>query len=158
MRLISHSSSTPDGLVHPLADGLAQQFDLRRGGIALVDEKVAVQLRNLGRTDREAPAAPPASINCQDFVPGGFLKVEPPVRLLIGCVASRLLVISSMARGDFGRIAGPPLQQRLGEDQILRRTAMAVACNACPHWKARELFHSGRRPCASTSTSLVSPP
>ena len=36
-------------------------------------------------------------MSCQALAPGGFLKVEPPVRLLIGCVASRNSVIFSIS-------------------------------------------------------------
>src|SRR5207237_3841688 len=35
------------------------------------------------------PRQPAASISCQALWPGGFLKVEPPVRLFTGWVASR---------------------------------------------------------------------
>ena len=55
------------------------------------------------------------------------MKVEPPVRLLIGWVASRLSVILSISAAMAARIAGRALEQRLGEDDVLGRAAMAVA-------------------------------
>src|ERR1700688_4635198 len=43
------------------------------------------------------PRQPAASISFHALWPGGFLKVEPPVRLLIGCVDSRASVIFSIS-------------------------------------------------------------
>ena len=45
-------------------------------------------------------------------MPGGFLKVEPPVFSRIGWVASRRAVISSMRGCDRRRIVGPALEDR----------------------------------------------
>jgi hypothetical protein len=47
-------------------------------------------------------------MSCHAFCPGGFLKVEPPVRLLIGCVASRDWVISSISAAIAAGSAGAP--------------------------------------------------
>src|SRR5262249_26075756 len=47
------------------------------------------------------PRQPAASISCHALAPGGFLKVEPPVRLLTGWVASRASVIASISAAIF---------------------------------------------------------
>ena len=47
-------------------------------------------------------------MSCQALRPGGFLKVEPPVRLLIGCVASRDSVILSISAAITAGSPGVP--------------------------------------------------
>ena len=54
------------------------------------------------------PRQPAASISCQALCPGGFLKVEPPVRLFTGWVVSRLLVISSISAAIAAGSPGVP--------------------------------------------------
>src|SRR5206468_9743060 len=43
------------------------------------------------------PRQPAASISAQALWPGGFLKVEPPVRLLSGCDSSRERAMASIS-------------------------------------------------------------
>ena len=57
MRLISHSSSTPEVSLDPLADRLAQFLDLRGGRPAFIDEEIAMEFGHLGRPDGEAAHA-----------------------------------------------------------------------------------------------------
>ena len=126
IRLISHSSSTPD-----------VSLTRRRTSSPSASMSAAVALPRLIRklqcisdtcaSPMTRPRQPAASISCQAFWPGGFLKVEPPVRLLIGCVASRDLGDLVHLGGDLRRVAGPALEQRLGEDHVLRRAAVAIA-------------------------------
>ena len=87
---------------------LTECLDVGGGGIAEIDQEIAVHLRDL-RVARRRPRQPAASISCQAFWPGGFLNVEPPVRLLIGCVASRdsvILPISAAIAGGIAKFAG----------------------------------------------------
>ncbi len=72
------------------------------------------------------PRQPAASMSFQALWPGGFLKVEPPVRLLIGWVASRLSVILSISAAITAGSPGRALEYRLGEDDVVGRAAMAV--------------------------------
>ena len=96
MRLISHSSVDAAMRQHAGAHLLAQRFQLGRGGAAGVEQEVAVLLADLrarrasGRGSRRRRSAP------RPCAPGGFLKVEPPVRARTGCVASRAARISAM--------------------------------------------------------------
>ena len=115
----------PEVSLHAPAHGLAELLDLRRGGAALVDQEVAVQLGNLRRADGEA-----AQAGLVDELPGFVAG-----RILEGRAAGaaldrlrRLAPLGDLVHGarDLGRIAGLALKQRLGEDQILRRAAMAV--------------------------------
>ena len=78
----------PARLLDPRAHRLAELLEIGAGGIPLVDEKVAVHLGDLGVADRK-PAAAGRVDQLPGLLPGGFLKVEPPVRLLIGCTSSR---------------------------------------------------------------------
>jgi hypothetical protein len=99
-------------LLHLAADSLAQFFDLCGGGATFIDQEVAVQFRHLGRAPRQSRACPPCRSAARTCCSGGFLKVEPPVRLFTGWVASRLSVILSMAARMSavtpGRPAGAP--------------------------------------------------
>lgn len=52
-----------------------------------------MHFRHLRATDLQAAAAT-ASISFQALLPGGFLKVEPPVFSRIGCAVSRWLCTS----------------------------------------------------------------
>ena len=65
-------------------------------------------------------------MSCQAFCPGGFLKVEPPVRLLIGCVASRDFGDLVHLGGDDGRVAAFAAERGLREDVIVGHAAMPV--------------------------------
>ena len=49
MRLISHSSSMPDCFAHAPAHRLAELLDLAGGGLALVDEEIAMELATPSR-------------------------------------------------------------------------------------------------------------
>ncbi len=66
-------------------------------------------------------------MSCHALWPGGFLNVEPPVRLLIGWVASRELGDLVHFGGDDRGIAAFASKQRLREDVIVRRAAMPIA-------------------------------
>ncbi len=126
IRLISHSSSTPELSFTRRRTVFAKRLDVGRGGRAEIDQEVAMQLRDLRAAD-DQPAAAGGVDQLPGLSPGGFLKVEPPVRLLIGCVASRYSVILSISAAMAARIARPALECGLGEDEILRRAAMPVA-------------------------------
>ena len=104
------------------------------------------------------PAAAGGVDQLPGLVPGGFLKVEPPVRLLIGCVASRDSVILSISAAIAARSPGAPWNSACGEDEILRRAAMAVGVVHVGIAQNVDAALRGRRARASTSTSLVSPP
>src|SRR5712691_11033780 len=87
MRLISHSSSTPE-----------DSFTRFRTVSPSVSISAAVApprlIRKLQCSSETCalptfrPRQPTASISSQALAPDGFLNVDPPVRLLIGCVAS----------------------------------------------------------------------
>ena len=85
-----------------------------------------MHLRHLRAADASSPRQPAASISCQALWPGGFLKVEPPVRLLIGCVASRDSVISSISAAIAAGSPGAPWNSACGEDDVVGRAAMAI--------------------------------
>ena len=95
-------------------------------------------------------------MSCQALWPGGFLKVEPPVRLLIGCVASRDFGDLVHLGGDRGRIAALAREQRLREDVIVRRAAMAIGVMHVGIAADVDAALRGRRARASISASLVS--
>ncbi len=65
-------------------------------------------------------------MSCQALWPGGFLNVEPPVRLLIGCVASRDSVILSISAAMTVGSPRSPANSGLGENVIVRRAAMPI--------------------------------
>ena len=102
------------GFLHAGADRFAEFLDLRGGGAALVDEEIAVELGDLAPGPMAKPRMPALSMSCQDLWPGGFLKVEPPVRVLIGWVDSRALGDLVHGGGDLradrrrGPAAAPP--------------------------------------------------
>ena len=56
-RLISHSSVDAGFRLHPGADLFAQRFDVGGGGVAGVDQEVAVLLGDLGGAVHQAAAA-----------------------------------------------------------------------------------------------------
>ena len=74
-----------------------------------------------------SPRQPAASISCQALPPGGFLKVEPPVRLLIGWVASRDFGDLVHLGRDRARIAARACEHGFGEYDVVGRAAVAVA-------------------------------
>ena len=116
----------PEFSAHAAADGLAKLFELRRRSSALIDEEIAVELGNLRRADRENPRKPASSMSCQDLCPGGFLNVEPPVRVLTGWVDSRVSVISSMA----AEISSPVARRRPAE-----APAVKIRSSGAPQWR-----------------------
>src|SRR6202162_1468432 len=125
-------------LLHPRAHRLAELFDVGAGGIALVDEEVAVHLRDLGIAHREPPAA-----RRVDQQPGLF-----PRRVLEGRAAGAaldglcLLAIGGDAvhlGEDLGGLPRLALEQRLGENQIVRHAAMAVFIMKLSHRKHMHL-------------------
>src|SRR5712672_502635 len=107
MRLISHSSSTPEfsfTRVRTVSPNVSISA-------ALALPRLIRKLQCISETwasPATSPRQPAASINCQALWPGGFLKVEPPVRLLIGCVASRDPVILSISAAICARSPGRP--------------------------------------------------
>ena len=74
MRLISHSSSTPDVLAHARADCLAEFLDLRRSRVAFIDEEIAMELGHLRRADGKAAQAPPHRSTARISWPGRVLE------------------------------------------------------------------------------------
>src|SRR5271155_5504025 len=92
IRLISHSRSTPECCLtrcRTVSPSVSMSA-------AVAVPRLIKKLQCISDTcasPTRKPRQPEASISCQAFWPGGFLKVEPPVRLLIGCVASRDSVI-----------------------------------------------------------------
>ena len=125
IRLISHSSSTPEFSRHAPAHRLAQRLDVGGGGAAEIDEKIAVHLRDLGGPVLQAAAA------------GGIDELPRLVagRILEGRAAGaaldrlrRLARFGDLVhlRRDGGRIAGRALEQRLREDDVVGRAAMAI--------------------------------
>ena len=85
-----------------------------------------MHLGHLGVADSQAPGSPAASTSSQAFCPGGFLKVEPPVRVLTGWVEERASVMAFISARIVCRIAGRPSKQRFGEDHVLRHAGMAI--------------------------------
>jgi hypothetical protein len=156
IRLISHSEFDARGFLHPRAHRLAQRLDVGGGRVAEVDQEVAVQFRHLRIADDEAAAAGGVD-QLPGLVAGRVLEGRAA-----GAALDRLRRLARLGDlvhlgGDGGRIAGPALEQRLGEDEIVRRAAMAVGV---VHVGVARRGHSPLRstPRASTSTSLVSRP
>src|SRR5215213_320112 len=92
-RLISHSSSTPacsrtrrrtSSPSPSISAALARPWLIRK--LQCISETCA--------SPRRRPRQPAASISFQAFVPAGFLKVDPPVRVLTGCVDERASVMA----------------------------------------------------------------
>src|SRR5262249_45421948 len=95
-------------------------------GVAAIDEEVAVHLRHLRVADGKAAAA------------GG---VDQLPRLVAGWILERRAAGAALDRlrrlarpgdlvhlgGDLVRVARPPGEQRLGEDHVLGRAAVAIA-------------------------------
>src|SRR5579883_873413 len=113
-------------LAHPSPHLLAERLDVRRRGVAAVDQEVAVHLRHLGVADDEAAAA-----GGVDELPGLVAG-----RVLEGRAAGPALdrLRRLARRGDLvhlGRdrdsIAGAAAKEGLGEDHVLGRAAVAVA-------------------------------
>ena len=84
-----------------------------------------MHLGHLGVADAQPPAARLVD-QLPGLLPGGFLKVEPPVRVLTGWVEERASVMAFISARIVGRIARRPLEQGLGEDHVLRHARMAV--------------------------------
>ena len=84
-----------------------------------------MHLRHLRVADAQAAAAGGVD-QLPSLCPGGFLKVEPPVRLLTGCVASRDSVILSISAAMAAGSSRSPRNVRLREDVIVRRAATPV--------------------------------
>src|SRR5215469_5885878 len=108
IRAISHSSLTPEcsstlRRTTPPRSSISAAVALPRliRELQCISDTCAAPLVN--------PRQPAASINCQALLPGGFLKVEPPVRLFTGCVDSRASVIFSISAAiTFGSPRSPP--------------------------------------------------
>ena len=92
---------------------------------AEIDQKVAVHLRNLRATDLQAAAAGGVD-QLPGFAAGGFLNVEPPVRLLIGCVASRNSVILSISAAMTAGSPRSPWYSASREDVVGGHAAVPV--------------------------------
>ena len=84
-----------------LAHGLAQHFQILRCCDAVINEEIAMLLRNLrisnpkpatSRSINQLPGLQPSG-----SAPSGFLNVLPPVRDLTGWLSSRLSEISSIS-------------------------------------------------------------
>ena len=66
------------------------------------------------------PRQPARSISSQAFAPGGFLKVEPPVRVLTGWVrGARLGDLVHLGEDRVAARPGVPCEQRLREDHVV---------------------------------------
>ena len=78
------------------ADELAQAFEIGGGGLAPIDQKIAMKFGNLCIADGK-PTAAGLVDQFPRLLAGGFLKVEPPVRVLTGCVSERAFVISAIS-------------------------------------------------------------
>src|SRR5262249_47691762 len=105
-------------LLHALADGFAQALDVGGGGVAGVDQKIAVHLRDLRVTDDEAAAA------------GGVHQLPSLVARWIlegratGAALDRLRRLARLRDlvhlgGDLRGITGRALKQRLGENDVV---------------------------------------
>src|SRR6476620_12102843 len=112
-------------LLHAPAHRLAQSLDIRGGGAAEIDQEVAVHLRNLGVAVFQAAAAGGID-ELPRFLAGRILE-----RRAAGAALNRLRCLARF--GDFlhfgrdrGRITGRALEQRLREDDVVRRAAMAI--------------------------------
>src|SRR5262245_12388479 len=113
------------GLLHAGAHGLAQGLDIGGGGVAEVDQEVAVHLRDLGVADLDAAAA-----GGVDQLPG-----LASGRILEGGAAGAALDrLRGLARlgdlvhlgGNRGAVAGPAGEQRLREDDVIGRATMPI--------------------------------
>src|SRR5262249_40029906 len=83
MRLISHSSSIP--LLARTRSLTSSPSVSTSAALALASLIRKLQcISDIWTPPTRRPRHPAASINFQALCPGGFLKVEPPVRLLIG--------------------------------------------------------------------------
>src|SRR4051794_16253222 len=102
----------PGCLAHAAADCLAEALDVGGGGPAPVDQEVAVYLGACA-PPIVSPRQPAASTSCQALAPGGFLKVEPPVRSRIGWAASRAAVTRSISASIAVRSPGRPRNRAL---------------------------------------------
>ena len=87
--MISHSQPMPRARLDAGAHGLAEALDVlaawRRASLM---RKLQCMSETCAPPTRK-PRQPAASISFQELWPGGFLKVEPPVRSLIGWLVSR---------------------------------------------------------------------
>src|SRR5262245_22743548 len=107
IRLISHSSSTPEfsrTRLRTVSPSVSMSA-------ALALPRLIRKLQCISDTCASPtlrPRQPARSISCQALEPGGFLKVEPPVRLLIGWVASRDSVILSISAAIAAGSPGAP--------------------------------------------------
>src|SRR5690348_3665415 len=108
-----------------LSHRLAEHLDVGSGGAATIDQEVAMQLRHLRSTDDQS-AATRGIDQLPGFVAGRILEGRST-----GAALDRLRRLARL--GDlvhFGcnrrTVALPPLENRLGEDEILRRAAMPV--------------------------------
>ncbi len=111
--------------MHARAHRLAQRLDVGGGGAAEIDQEVAVQLRHLRVADLEAAAAGGVD-QLPGLVAGRVLEGRAA-----GAALDRLRRLARLGDlvhlgGDRGRIARRALEQRLGEDDVLGRAAMAI--------------------------------
>src|SRR5581483_4095660 len=111
-------------LLDPRAHRFAEFLDLGAGGVALVDEEVAVHLGDLGVADRE-PAAAGGVDQLPGLLAGRILEgraAGPALdRLGLLAIGGDVVHLGEDPRG----IAGLALEQGLGEDEILGRPALA---------------------------------
>lgn len=107
MRRISHSSSTP--LVSRTLRRTVSPSSSISAAVAPPSLMRKLQCFSDTRAGpRAKPRRPASSISRQALPPGGFLKVEPPVRLLIGWVSSRAAVIASISAAMTAGSAASP--------------------------------------------------
>src|SRR3546814_12991506 len=94
-------------LLDAAAHFLPQRFDVGGRRLAEIQQEIAMFFRHLGVADCQAPATGGVDL-LPGLVPGGFLKVEPPVRLLSGWLASRSEAMRSLSGPMPARSPGPP--------------------------------------------------
>ena len=111
-------------LAHAPAHFLAERLDVGGRRLAEVEQEVAMLLGDLA-PPTVRPRQPAASISFQALVPGGFLKVEPPVRLRSGWLASRSRRCGPSRPGS-RRLVGMAAKGGADDDAALRQLAVAI--------------------------------
>src|SRR5215467_7852505 len=112
-------------VAHACTHGLAQTLDVLGRGIAVIDEEVAVHVRDFGAADAQTAAA-----GLIDELPGaGARRVLE--RGAAGALADRLIGLAIFGHRlhlpqDGGRLGGTALEQRLGKYPVTRHAAVPV--------------------------------
>src|SRR5262245_726646 len=125
-------------LLHPRPHGLAKLLEIGPTRLPLIDEEVAVHLRDLGVADRE-PAAAGGINELPGFVPRRVLEGRAAGaaldRLRLLAIGGDAVHLSENLRG----LACLALEQSFGEDKVLGRAAMAILVVEVCHWKHVDL-------------------